>query len=46
LFFGDYSNDTVAIQKLLGHTKIETTQLYAKVLDNQKQAAVDKWNAV
>lgn len=42
----ELSNDIAAVQKLLGHTKIETTQLYAKVLDNQKQAAVDKWNAV
>jgi site-specific recombinase XerC len=42
----ELSNDIAAVQKLLGHTKIETTQLYAKVLDNQKQAAVDKWNTV
>ena len=42
----EISNDIAAVQKLLGHTKIETTQLYAKVLDNQKQAAVDKWNVV
>jgi len=40
------SNDIAAVQKLLGHTKIETTQIYARVLDNQKQAAIDKWNAV
>ncbi|MEI6062917.1 MAG: site-specific integrase [Bacteroidota bacterium] len=42
----ELSGDIAAVQKVLGHTKIETTQLYAKVLDNQKQAAVDKWNAV
>lgn len=40
------SGNIVAVQKLLGHSKIETTLLYAKLLDSDKQAAVDKWNAV
>ena len=30
------SGNIATVQKLLGHTKIETTHLYAKVLDNQK----------
>lgn len=33
--------DIYTISKLLGHTKIETTQIYAKVLDKQKQEAVN-----
>ncbi len=40
------SGNIVAVQKLLGHSKIETTLLYAKLLESDKQAAVDKWNAV
>jgi len=40
------SGNIVAVQKLLGHSKIETTLIYAKLLESDKQAAVDKWNAV
>jgi len=43
---GGLGIDTAVIQKLLGHAKIETTLIYTKVLESQKQAAVDKWNAV
>lgn len=38
------SNDIAAVQKLCGHSKIETTMIYAKVLEAQKKAAIDKWN--
>lgn len=38
------SNDIAAVQKLCGHAKIQTTQIYAKVLDKQTKMAIDKWN--
>lgn len=43
---GSLGVDMAIIQKLLGHAKIETTLIYAKVLDSQKQEAVKKWDAV
>jgi len=39
------SGDIAVVSKLLGHTKIETTQIYAKVQDEQKRKAMSKWNA-
>jgi len=38
------SNDIAVVSKLLGHTKIETTQIYAKVQDEQKRKAMNMWN--
>ena len=38
----DLNVDLYTVSKLLGHTNISTTQIYAKVLDKNKQAAVDK----
>jgi site-specific recombinase XerD len=38
-------SDIAVVSKLLGHTKIETTQIYAKVQDEQKRKAMNKWNA-
>ena len=38
----DIGTDIYTVQKLLGHTNIATTQIYAKVLDKNKQEAVSK----
>lgn len=37
----DLGVDLYTVSKLLGHRSIETTQVYAKILDKNKQAAVD-----
>lgn len=34
------------VSKLLGHTKISTTQVYAKVIDKNKKAAVHKQDGI
>ncbi len=36
----DIGTDLYTVSKLLGHREIQTTQIYAKVLDKNKQAAV------
>ena len=38
----DLGTDLYTVSKLLGHKEIGTTQIYAKVLDKNKQAAVAK----
>ncbi|WP_316932504.1 hypothetical protein [Draconibacterium sediminis] len=34
------------VSKLLGHTKISTTQIYAKIVNEARREAVDKQNGL
>lgn len=38
----DLGVDIYTLSKLLGHRSLETTQIYAKILDKNKRAAVAK----
>lgn len=38
----DIGTDIYTVSKLLGHRELNTTQIYAKVIDKNKQAAVSK----
>lgn len=42
----DLGTDIYTVSKLLGHTQISTTQIYAKVLDKNKQAAMTNIPAI
>ena len=36
-----YGADLYTVSKLLGHTNVQTTQIYAKVMDESKRKAVN-----
>ena len=38
--------EMATVSKLLGHSKISTTQIYAKIIDESKQKAVNKQNGI
>ena len=38
--------DIYTTSKLLGHTDIKTTQIYAKIVDKKKDAAIDLFNKI
>lgn len=41
-----YGTDLYTVSKLLGHTNIKTTQIYAKVIDEKKAEAVNLLNGI
>jgi len=42
----ELSGDVAALQKLMGHSKISTTMIYAKVVNTQKNKVIQQWDAV
>lgn len=42
----EVSNDIASVSKLCGHSKISTTQIYAKVLDNSKRKVIGLMDAI
>lgn len=38
--------DIMTVSKLLGHKELKTTQIYAKIIDEKKEAAVNKLNDI
>ena len=38
--------DLYTTSKLLGHTNIQTTQIYAKIIDSKKKEAVNLVNGI
>ena len=42
----ELSGDIATVSKLLGHSAISTTQIYAKVLDQNKVSVINLWNSI
>lgn len=42
----DRGGDLYTLSKLLGHTNVQTTQIYAAIIDQKKQAAVNLLNGI
>jgi site-specific recombinase XerD len=42
----ELSGDIAAVSKLCGHSKISTTQIYAKVLEGSKRNVIDLMDAI
>jgi integrase len=40
----ELSGDIATVSKLLGHSDIATTQIYARVLDQNKKSVIDLWD--
>jgi site-specific recombinase XerD len=42
----DLTGDIALVSNVLGHADIKTTQIYAKVLEQKKKEAMDKWDSM
>jgi len=42
----ELTGDIALVSDVLGHTSIRTTQIYAKVLENKKREAMNKWDSI
>lgn len=42
----ELSGDIATVSKLLGHSTIATTQIYARVLDQNKKSVIDLWDSL
>jgi site-specific recombinase XerD len=42
----ELSGDIASVSKLLGHSKISTTQIYAKVLESSKRNVIGLMDAI
>ncbi len=42
----ELSGDIATVSKLLGHSNISTTQIYARVLDQNKRSVIDLWDTI
>lgn len=40
-----YGADLYTVSKLLGHTNVRTSQIYAKIVDESKRKAEEKWGS-
>jgi integrase/recombinase XerC len=42
----ELSGNIAVVSKILGHASLKTTQIYAKVLENEKKKVMDKWDEI